>query len=183
MTVLLWPFQWVALTGFLLAVLVHAMGLFQIAVPVPLQPYINDALYDILHMGIFVVWFPAALVATRVSNAQGMSGVSWSTLLKGCPQWMRKGVYGLFAYAFINFFVSIWLNLNTDQSGEGMHVPSGFSGHWLLFYGAAFATLHSVTRKPALLQRKTCVAGHRVGPDDQFCPSCGQALPQDMHEG
>lgn len=180
MTVLLWPFQWVALVGLIVSVLVHAMALLRIAVPVPLQPYINDQLYSVLHMGIFVVWIPTVLAASSVSNAYRMTGVSWSTLLKGCPSWMRQGVYGLFAYAVVNFLVSIGLGHSAASGEEGVFLQRSFSGHWLLFYGAAFAVLHSVTRKPELFKAQTCVAGHAVGPDDQFCPTCGQALPKEM---
>jgi hypothetical protein len=48
---------------------------------------------------------------------------------------MRWAAYGLFAYALVNFFVSIAI---------GSDLPlRAFSGHWMAFYGMAFATLYS----------------------------------------
>lgn len=179
MTVLFWPFQWLALAGFLATVVVHLMALLQMPVPPLLQPYINDALYGILGAGVFVVWIPTVLAATAVSHSHRLSRVAWSTLMKGCPVWMRNTVYGLFAYAFINFFLVLGVEHNAQGGGL---VPRGFSGHWLLFYGAAFAVLYSITRRPELLKPRTCVAGHAVSPDDQFCPSCGQPLVREMQE-
>ena len=47
----------------------------------------------ILHMGIFVVWFPAILVARkRVGILYRVD--FWKVVLKGYPDWMRYMVYG-----------------------------------------------------------------------------------------
>lgn len=178
MTALLWPFQWLALVGFCASVVVHLMALLQIAVPVVLQPYINEELYATLGLGIFVVWMPAVLAASQVARTQDAGGVSWNILLKGSPAWMLKALKGLFVYVVLNFFVSIWLTTNA-QVQDGVFLQRTFSGHWLLFYGAAFAILYSVTRRPALMERRLCAAGHTVRHEDSFCPTCGQPMPRE----
>jgi hypothetical protein len=47
-----------------------------------------EALFWILHMGIFVVWIPAAFVAkARVGNVNRKD--FWKVVLQGSPDWMR----------------------------------------------------------------------------------------------
>ncbi len=53
------------------------------------------------------------------------------TALRGCPGWMRYGMYGLFGYAMINFL--IFAQAAGKRQGSGPMPPDvvrGFSGHW-----------------------------------------------------
>ncbi len=100
-------------------------------------------------------------------------------MLAGCPTWMRYAAIGLFAYAFINFFVAFSGAASNRISG-GELTPAtirGFSGHWMLFYGLAFAILFSAYRMPWLLSPAKCPRGHKVAHSDSFCPTCGSAIP------
>ena len=117
--------------------------------------------------GIFVVWLPAVLIAQRISKGNRLK-FSWKDVLAGCPQWMSYAVYGLFAYAFINFFLSI--STREMDSQQGLRT---FSGHWTLFYGMALCIFFSSWRRPSLLRTRHCPAGHEVAHNDQFCSLCG----------
>jgi len=133
-----------------------------------------------LHIGIFVVWFPTVLVANRVTNGTNRKD-SWRIVLSGCPHWMRVGLYGLFTYAIVNF---IWFIASRAMTGIGKsvslaHEVRGFSGHWMVFYGAACAVLYSVTQVPELLQKKICPNGHPVGVVDSFCATCGARVERE----
>lgn len=181
MTVLLYPLQWLALAGFVCSVAVHVMALLHMSPPALLQPYfeVEMGVLEFLSIGIFAVWVPTVLLASRVSHVNRMGRVSWSALLAGCPAWMRKVGGGLFAYAFVNFFLAIAADGSAANDDGSLAGHRAFSGHWMLFYGMAYAVMYSITRKPKLLQKRQCVAGHAVGQEDRFCPTCGQTMLPD----
>jgi hypothetical protein len=53
-------------------------------------------------MGIFVVWFPAVMVAQRqVGNLKRKD--FWKVVLKGSPDWVRYLVYCFLGYPVVNF--------------------------------------------------------------------------------
>lgn len=93
-----------------------------------------------LHVGVFVVFIPAVLLQKRLVISGNRSQI-WAELLRGCPGWVKPTLYLLFGYAFLNFFRDF---VNRPQ------VPSPplrmFSGHWMLFYFAAFAIIWSYRR-------------------------------------
>jgi hypothetical protein len=134
-----------------------------------------EAYFWILHMGIFVVWFPAVLVARqRVGNMHRKD--FWKVILKGSPDWMRYMVYGFFGYAVINFALFM-LQAPTGGSGNPTAIEwRGFSGHWMAFYSAALAILYSAAK--ASQNARRCLNGHPIPPDASFCTRCGQpAMP------
>lgn len=159
-----------AAVGLLLSLGVHVASLLGLRVP-------GGELVWSLHIGIFVVWFPAVLVAARANRGRPQREY-WKTVLSGCPPWMRYTGYVLFAYAVANFF---WV-MATGESRHGLKnfdevsAIRAFSGHWLVFYGAAFAILYSAYRAPGLLLRQRCVNGHEVSGRDAFCSTCGKKL-------
>ncbi|WP_245587317.1 hypothetical protein [Comamonas composti] len=124
-----------------------------------------------LTMGVFVVWFPAVLIARRATRSERMN-LSWRQVLAGCPPWMRGAAYGLLAYALLNFV----LQLAGGSPAGGFSEARLASGHWMLFYGAAFCIFYSVMHKPDLQEPSQCPAGHEVGRDDAFCAQCGLPL-------
>jgi hypothetical protein len=72
--------------------------------------------FILLHVGIFVVWFPAVLVAVRrVGNAPQKD--FWKIVLSGSPDWMRYMVYIFFGYSFISIFLS------SPSGGVGVSPP------------------------------------------------------------
>lgn len=167
---LLFPFMILAAIGFFLSVLAHVYGIMGWTLPG------GKAVWT-LHMGIFVVWFPAVFVtmaATRQSARKDM----WRVALAGCPNWMKYGLYAVGAYAAVNFVLFILTTAGHLQS-KGDAPPSvvrGFSGHWMIFYYAATAILYSAIHSPSLLQRRTCPNSHAVSHQDSFCPTCGASL-------
>jgi hypothetical protein len=156
--------------GLLLSIGAHIASL--LGLPLP-----GGKLVWSLHIGIFVVWLPAVLVATRANHGRPQ-GDYWKNVLSGCPPWMRYAGYALFAYAIANF---IWFMVNSDSHAnlQGDAPPSvvrGFSGHWMVFYGTAFAILFSAYRNPGVLMQQKCTNGHAVSASDTFCPTCGSKI-------
>jgi hypothetical protein len=157
---------WIGLT---LSVLSHLAALFGSRWPLG-----DDAWF--LHIGIFIVWIPTVLVASRLS-ADFKRKDMWKAALRGYPDWMKYMVYGFFGYAFLNFV--IFLAATEPKSSSSQMTPEilrGFSGHWMAFYSAAAAVLYSATRVGDRDQRRKCFNGHAVGPLAQFCEQCGQPV-------
>lgn len=183
MRVLLYPLLWLAGLGLVCTTLVNAMGWLNLPVPAMAQSWVEEGALGVLGIGVFAVWIPTVLLANvGMKGVRGVGGLKWSTLLSGCPVWMRRGAYVLFGYAFLNFFVAIGSERAMTEGDSALVAYRAFSGHWMLFYGIAFATIYSFLHNPALGRERTCVLGHRVGMDDKFCPECGQPLPRDWHE-
>lgn len=169
MNLLLLPFMLLAAVGFVLSVLVHISALLGLTVP-------GGNIAWSLHVGIFVVWFPTVLVSTRTTRLSNRKDF-WKVTLSGCPPWMRQTLYVVFGYAILNFIV--FLLAGKHEAGGLLSAEfRGFSGHWMVFYGAAFATLYSVRHAPHLLRDSKCLNGHSVSGMAQFCPECGAAIPR-----
>src|SRR5436305_11719901 len=91
---------------------------------------------------------------------------------------MRQAFYILFTYAILNFiyFMATAMNRPRPPGDAPPEVIRGFSGHWMVFYGAAFATLYSAyVVGYSGIQRK-CPNGHAVPITANFCEECGVKL-------
>jgi hypothetical protein len=161
-----------AASGFFLSLYIHIISL--LGIPSPF-----GATTWGLHVGIFLIWFPAVMVSMKM-----MQGVPrkdfWKVALVGCPPWMRYAVYAVFGYAIFNFviFMSIVGPTGKHQLNDTPPpaVLRGFSGHWLAFYGAGFGLLYSAYKLGwDKLQRK-CPNGHIVSYNAKFCEQCGQKM-------
>ena len=168
---LLRPFIWVfvalSAAGLLVSLYVHlgaVMG----------RRVAPGAYFWILHMGIFIVWMPAVLVAQRRVGSTRRKDF-WKRVLKGSPEWMLYIVYGFFGYAMINFALFV-LKAPTGDAGTNppAEVWRGFSGHWMAFYSAALAILYSAANEHS--DRPLCLNGHPVKPGANYCEQCGQAV-------
>ena len=99
-----------------------------------------DAFFALLHVGIFVVWFPAIFVLQkRVGYTRGKD--IWKKAFQGSPDGLRYMVYFFLAYAVVNFMLFL-PQASTGKNALGDTPPMvwrGFSGHWMAFYSAAFA--------------------------------------------
>jgi hypothetical protein len=170
MKFLLIPFLILSLVGFLLSVSAHVLSLFGQMPP-------GGQLVMTLHVGIFVVWIPTVLLGARVTKNSSRKNF-WKIMLSGCPTGMRYVLYGLFGYAFVNFILFVGSTSSGHQPSEGLDpgIVRGFSGHWMVFYWAAFSTLCSVIRSPQLFRERKCSNGHAVSLSDVYCPTCGKAL-------
>jgi Protein of unknown function (DUF3592) len=162
---LIWVFVGLSAVGLAFSVWVHIGALTGRRVP---------SAFWVLHVGIFVVWFPAVLVAQRlVGNANRKD--FWKVVLKGGPDWMRYMVYVLCAYEFVNFMFSM-----VQASSGGRHTTTsaadwrGFSGLWMVFYSAALAILYSAAKTMDSSPR--CTNGHLASPNSIYCTRCGQPV-------
>lgn len=129
MTALLYPFLGLSALGLMLSLMVHIATWLGVELPFEVLG---------LHIGIFVVWLPAAFISNFTRHGFRRR-YGWKEALQGCPLWMRWVAYGLFAYAFVNFFLSIFVG----SALSDVSPLRAFSGHWMAFYGMAFATLYS----------------------------------------
>jgi hypothetical protein len=79
-----------------------------------------EAFFWILHVGIFVVWFPAVLTARSVVDNVNRRDF-WKVVLRGSPEWMRYMVHGFFGYAFVNFLLFM---TNAPTGNNGPNPPA-----------------------------------------------------------
>lgn len=154
--------------GLALSLLVHLAAVAGVASP------LGNAAWG-LHIGIFLVWFPAVLVAQSLTRDTKRRDF-WRAALRGCPQWMRCMTYGFFGYAFINFALFI-VGLFGQHDDELVSLR-GFSGHWMAFYSAALALLYSYVHADTTVRR--CIDGHVVSATASYCEVCGQPV-QERH--
>ena len=174
MRIILIPFMLLSAIGLALSMIAHVLALAGIDLP-------GGQLVWSLHMGIFVVWIPTVLVSIRTTRYANRKDF-WKVALAGCPVWMRRAFYAFFAYGILNF---ILFALTTDSGPQptGDTAPSvihGFSGHWMIFYAAAFATLYSTIHAPHLFRERKCPKGHSVAPTAHFCSECGHAFQNEQ---
>jgi hypothetical protein len=172
---LLWPFVALSIIGLALSLWVHIGALAG-------RKVAPEAFFWMLHMGIFVVWIPAVVVAQRRVGSMSRKDF-WKVILRGSPDWMRHMVYGFLGYAVINFLLFM---IQAPTGGSGANPPPvvwrGFSGHWMAFYSAALAILYSAAVNPPSDQlfqsrpfaQNSCVNGHPLTATQRFCPNCGQ---------
>ena len=161
------PFVLLALTGLVLSVVVHGLSLFGVRVP-------GGGIVWWLHMGIFVIWIPVVFLSKQRSGKR---------VLDQTPRWMKRVLGLLFAYAIGNFVYFIATAPKKGSPEARQQVPSppqvvrGFTGHWMMFYGAGCAVLWSAwkERREATLRR--CSNGHAVPTLATQCPTCGAVVP------
>jgi hypothetical protein len=134
-----------------------------------------------LHVGIFIVWIPAVLVATRMRTGSASRKNYWKVVLRGCPAWMKYMTYGFFGYAALNF--SYFMMFGFKQGGPGAMPPPmvrGFSGHWMAFYAAALGILYSASQVWDKDSPRRCPSGHEVQPLAKFCDQCGLRITDEL---
>jgi len=163
----LWVFVWLSAIGLVVSLWVHIGAIMGRRVA-------PEQSFWLLHVGIFVVFFPAVLVAQRLVGSTSRRDF-WKVVLKGAPDWMRYMVYGFLGYAIVNFLLFM---TKAPSGGNGANPPAvvwrGFSGHWMAFYSAALAILYSAARTADITPR--CVNGHVAAPDAVYCTRCGQPV-------
>ncbi len=172
MNTLAYPFLWLSAIGFGLSFASHICA--WLGREGPLGEYSVS-----LHFGVFVVWLPAVLALRTLTRNSPHEDI-WQAALRGCPTWMRLAVSVVFGYTMLNFLVFLASTVSTKQ-GSGPMPPAivrGFSGHWMLFYGVAYATLYSFIRLGGQEPARKCPSGHEVGPIAQSCKQCGAAVPE-----
>ncbi len=133
-----------------------------------------------LHLGIFVVWLPAVLASGSIVKDFKQKDV-WKASLRGCPTWMTRLTQFFMGYAFVNFFLFLYLeHTGADPAAKEIRTFRGFSGHWMVFYSAAMSMLHSAAEVREQDSARRCANGHAVSPSANFCEECGApVLPPD----
>ncbi len=135
----LWLFVGISCVGLALSMWVHVGAIFD-------QRAVPASFFWMLHVGIFVVWFPAVLIAQRLVGNTSRRDF-WKVILKDSPVWLRYAVYGSLGYAIVNFLLFM---AKAPAHSNGANLPAevwrGFSGHWMAFYTAAFAILYSAAK-------------------------------------
>jgi hypothetical protein len=164
------PFIVLSAVGFVLSVAAHLAAV--AGSPIPFGKSVWA-----LHIGIFVVWLPTVLVAYRLTRGASRKDF-WKIALAGCPKWMRTALYIVFGYAILNFilFIATTAGQAHPKGDPPPEVIRGFSGHWMVFYGAAFATLYSASAIGYSGMNRKCPNGHSVTITAKFCEECGAAL-------
>lgn len=169
MRIILYPIMVLAACGLALSITAHCMAL--AGVPIP-----GGRLVWGLHIGIFAVWLPTVLASMKMTRHASRKDV-WKIALAGCPVWMRRAGYVLFGYAILNFIVFMATTASQPKQQQSGDTPPsivrGFSGHWMIFYGAAFAVLYSRIHAPGLYRERKCPQGHTSAPAARFCSECG----------
>jgi hypothetical protein len=128
--------------------------------------------FILLHVGIFVVWFPAVLVAQKRVTGTARKDY-WKAVLRGAPDWMRYMVYGFLFYAMLNFMYFMSIAPEHSTGDPPPETWRGFSGHWMAFYSAAMAILYAAARST---RSAKCLSGHAASVLDKFCTKCGQPV-------
>ena len=133
-----------------------------------------------LHIGIFVVFIPAMVCTNNALKGHNKRDY-WKIALSHAPTWLRAMCGLFFAYAFFNFFFTIFVLLKGGTPGiiDGQYVLHDhgeiirqlteaeyirhqaytirlFSGHWMIFYLTSFATL--LSRRLRRLERRGAAA-------------------------
>jgi hypothetical protein len=170
MTAALLPLMIVAAFGFLLSVAAHLSAI--LGAPIP-----GGEGVWLLHVGIFVVWLPSVYFMRASTRDQNRKRVL-QRLMSVYPTWVRWAAGALAVYVFASFFVL------TSQAQSPRHsrliiTPLQiriFSGHWMIFYGAAFLILYATRRSPQWVAGQQCPNGHSVPSSDRSCPLCGAEI-------
>ena len=130
------PFVVLAIAGFVLSVWIHVAAILgHQAAP--------DGMFFVMHVGIFVVFFPAVFVtAKRVGRTRGKD--TWKHILRGAPEWVRYMVYTVWAYGAVSSLLSFPHGVS-HKSGIHFNVTTWryFSVGWMIFYCTSFGMLYA----------------------------------------
>lgn len=97
-----------------------------------------------LHVGIFIVGVPAALMTGEPDPPAG-GRTFWKHAFRGAPTWMRVMTLVFILYAVVNL---VWAMVTAVLWNRGLveTPPSfgrAFSGHWMAVYAAAWSTFYA----------------------------------------
>jgi hypothetical protein len=121
----------------------------------------------VLHILIFIVWIPV-MFSCRNSFTKDNQRDFWKIATRSAPRWMKVLSVALFAYAFFNFFFTIFVlnegGVPSELDGKKVIHNHGnvireltdaeyekhqayavrtFSGHWMIFYAVGMTVLYS----------------------------------------
>ena len=118
-----------------------------------------------LFPGIFVVWLPTVLLMNRLTRDFKQRDV-WKAALRGCPPWMKTGLWVVVGFAMLAAFVVPLLRGKDPGQGGFLIFPA-------CFYSISFCTMYSLLHVEEFDTAHRCLNGHRVSPLAKFCEECG----------
>ena len=129
---------------------------------------------------ILLPFIVLAAVGFVLSVAAHISAVAGHPIPGGKAVWALH--IGIFIVWFPTVLVAYRLTRVTvkhpQPPGEAPpEVVRGFSGHWMVFYSAAFATLYSASVIGYSGLDRKCPNGHTVAVTAKYCDECGAELP------
>ncbi len=122
--------------------------------------------FSFLFPGVFAVWLPTILFANLLI-ADFKQRDFWKAALRGCPPWMRAGLWVVTGLAFAAFFAPFLWGSRPERS------PAGFLFVFAVFYSVAFCVAYSVIHVETFDAGRRCLNGHRISPLAKFCEECG----------
>jgi hypothetical protein len=156
--------------GGLLCLILHVMSL---------AGFSSDALLVLCFVGLLIAWLPTVAITLPITFYK--PNAIWQVVFAGCPVWIRRMLYGIGAYAVLNFLVFIVWDSGDPAQATAWETRL-FSGHLLAFYSGAFAILYSRTKSSHLFRKRKCPDGHPSWIMRDSCPRCGYSFPADPAE-
>jgi hypothetical protein len=135
------PLAMVALAGVLYSLWIHVNAVFG-------RKVVDQFVFFAMHVACIVLMFPA----TWLRN--GKMYASWKQAVNTNTRWLQSPLYAFGAYAMFNFFYCMQFVPTKGSHGEELpeSVIRMFSGHWMLFFFAAFVMLWTSANPESELQ-------------------------------
>jgi len=116
--------------------------------------------------GVVLVWFPAVMLMSRLTQDFKQKDM-WKAALRGCPGWMRTGLWVVIGCAVaFSFLPSLFMR----SSGNSSQTPPLFP---VLFYAVSFCVMYSLINVQKQDPSRRCLNGHPISPSAKFCEECG----------
>ncbi len=160
--VLIYPCLILAWAGFILVFFLHVAALAGWT-----EPFKHVGQFIV--PGIFVIWLPTIVVMNRQTREFKQKDI-WKAALRGCPVWMRAGLWILSGYGFVAALILPAVDGGMDSASNSARATSGIA---LAFYSIAACVLYSATRADRLDATRRCANGHPVAPLARYCEQCG----------
>jgi hypothetical protein len=136
----------VAFLGFIASLGCHVMAWLCID-----PPFDRTSLMMMLTFGVFVVFLPMGILATKTMPASADVKDGNKHIFAELPKWLEKTYPYLIVYFIFNFFYGIYSTGQFPKSSIPFYLSLRIaSGHWMLFYGVSvlgFVGLFRLSRK------------------------------------
>ncbi|MFI5059780.1 MAG: hypothetical protein ACHQLQ_16565 [Candidatus Acidiferrales bacterium] len=126
----------------------------------------------ILFGGLFAVWIPTVILSNRLTQDFKQKDF-WKAALRGCPAWMRSGLWAVIGCVFAVFFLPV---LSRRSPGDS---PQTFVLFPIMFYAVSFCVMYSLINVEKHDSVRRCLNGHAISPLAKFCDECGAPAAAD----
>jgi hypothetical protein len=168
MRVIAYPVMILAAVGLLASFLLYASSY-------AAGPELGKVAVRFLFPGIFVVWLPTVLLMNRLTRDFKQSDL-WKAALRGCPAWIRTGLWVVIGFVFLVAFVIPLLGGNNPGPDSFLIFPA-------IFYSVSFCVMYSILHVRKFDAERRCLNGHPSSPLAKFCEECGApAAPEGMQQ-